>query len=405
MNKLSIAMVLATALVVVFVLPSAAQTTSIPNANFEQALIDLGIDSDGIVNGQVLTADISGVTSLDVQSKSIGNLTGIQDFAALLTLNVGFNNLSSLDVSSNTALTHLVFTDNNLPSLDLSSNSNLVRVESESGNAAMHTVVLGTHLSLTHLKFDESNIGAIDVSGAPALRRLNAVGASLSSLDLSSNPLLKWLLVGDNNLGSIDLSNNTALITIWIDENPLTSLDLSNQTLLSQLDVFDCPNLASVDLKSGNNGILTIANLSLNPSLLCAAVDDPVAANADMGVYAAWLHDLQLNFAYGCGPTGIEDGQIALPTEHRLGKAYPNPFNPTTKIAYNLSAQSHVTLTVFDARGRVVRTLVNESRPPGRHTIVWDGRSDRGVEAASGVYFYHIIADDFADAARIVLLK
>ena len=81
------------------------QITSIPDPNFEQALIDLGIDSDGIINQQVLTADISGVPSLDVSNKNISDLTGIEDFISLVSLNCGYNELDSLDVTQNTALT------------------------------------------------------------------------------------------------------------------------------------------------------------------------------------------------------------------------------------------------------------------------------------------------------------
>ena len=83
------------------------QYTQILDVNFEQALIDLGIDSDGLVNGQVLTSDISGVTSLDVQYKNIGDLTGIGDFAALTNLNCNDNELTSLDLSQNLELTDL----------------------------------------------------------------------------------------------------------------------------------------------------------------------------------------------------------------------------------------------------------------------------------------------------------
>jgi len=76
-----------------------AQTTAVPDANFEQALLDAGIDSDGIVNGQVLTSDISGITNLDVKSKNINDLTGIESFTSLQTLDCSWNGLNSLNLS------------------------------------------------------------------------------------------------------------------------------------------------------------------------------------------------------------------------------------------------------------------------------------------------------------------
>ena len=88
-----------------------AQKTYVPDNNFEQALIDLNYDDT--LDDSVLTANISGVTNLDVNSKSISDLTGIEDFTALTSLDCGgtgssSNQLTSLDVSSNTALTEIV---------------------------------------------------------------------------------------------------------------------------------------------------------------------------------------------------------------------------------------------------------------------------------------------------------
>jgi len=84
-----------------------AQITLIPDSGFEQALIDLGIDSDGIINGQVLTIDIEGVIILDVNYSNIQDLTGIEDFAALEILDVSGNELIALNVSSNIELKEL----------------------------------------------------------------------------------------------------------------------------------------------------------------------------------------------------------------------------------------------------------------------------------------------------------
>ncbi|HNP67894.1 MAG TPA: T9SS type A sorting domain-containing protein [Aequorivita sp.] len=108
-----------------------AQITQIPDPNFEQALIDLGIDSDGIVNGQVLTSDVETVISLNLNHKGIDDITGIEDFAALEILDVTGNYLLVLDVSNNLQLKELYCSSDsagfNMPvsSLDLTNNTNL----------------------------------------------------------------------------------------------------------------------------------------------------------------------------------------------------------------------------------------------------------------------------------------
>jgi hypothetical protein len=79
---------------------------------------------------------------------------------------------------------------------------------------------------------------------------------------------------------------------------------------------------------------------------------------------------------------------------------YPNPFNPSTTIRYALPARSHVTLSVLNALGQSVATLVNENQEAGYHTAEFNGSG-----LASGVYFYRLQAGEFEKGRRLVLLK
>ncbi len=67
---------------------------------------------------------------------------------------------------------------------------------------------------------------------------------------------------------------------------------------------------------------------------------------------------------------------------------YPNPFNPSTKIQFNMPKAGHLSLKVYNVRGELVRTLINESRASGADHIMWDGTNDQGSNVSSGVYFY-----------------
>ena len=112
-------------LVFVFLLPIVciSQYTSIPDQNFEQALIDLGYDN--VIDGQVLTSNIDTITVLDVSGGVISDLTGIEDFTALTNLSCWNNQLTSLDVSGCNALTNLNCGWNQLTSLDVNQNTAL----------------------------------------------------------------------------------------------------------------------------------------------------------------------------------------------------------------------------------------------------------------------------------------
>jgi hypothetical protein len=93
------------------------------------------------------------------------------------------------------------------------------------------------------------------------------------------------------------------------------------------------------------------------------------------------------------------------PKSFRLFQNYPNPFNPETRIRYDLPQAGNVTLSVYNVLGQRVRVLVDEFQDAGRKSVTWDGRDDRGEEAASGIYFYKIKAEDFQMTMKMVLLK
>lgn len=93
------------------------------------------------------------------------------------------------------------------------------------------------------------------------------------------------------------------------------------------------------------------------------------------------------------------DYEPGFPTEYELG-AYPNPFNPTTKIRFELPIESQVELGVYTVTGRLITTLVSEVRPAGTHNVSFDAS-----DLASGVYIYRIRAGDFTQTQKMTLIK
>ncbi|MEE8577749.1 MAG: T9SS type A sorting domain-containing protein, partial [candidate division Zixibacteria bacterium] len=104
-------------------------------------------------------------------------------------------------------------------------------------------------------------------------------------------------------------------------------------------------------------------------------------------------------------PTDISDGGPNNPLSFSLKANYPNPFNPTTTIEYSLAEQSNVRVEVVNLVGRVVKTLVDESMSAGEHSVIWNGQTSSGSRAASGVYFYRIVTDEYVASRKMVLLK
>ncbi|HUU29014.1 MAG TPA: serine hydrolase [archaeon] len=102
-----------------------------------------------------------------------------------------------------------------------------------------------------------------------------------------------------------------------------------------------------------------------------------------------------------------EAGAARLPKVFSLAQNSPNPFNPATTISYSVPEgnQEYVTLKVYDLRGRLVRTLVQDAREAGNYTVFWDGTDETGRRISSGVYLYRMKAGEFVQTRKMVILK
>ena len=105
----------------------------------------------------------------------------------------------------------------------------------------------------------------------------------------------------------------------------------------------------------------------------------------------------------GRGGTPVDEGDA--PSVMTISGIQPNPFNPTTEIAFELSAAGGVRLDIYDAKGGLVRRLVNETLPAGRHAVTWDGADDHGRRAPSGVFVADLQSGGADVKRKLVMLK
>ena len=99
------------------------------------------------------------------------------------------------------------------------------------------------------------------------------------------------------------------------------------------------------------------------------------------------------------------DDDMMIPGEFALYNNYPNPFNPTTVIDYDIPENSFVNITVYDMMGRRVKTLVNANQSAGFKSVVWDATNIVGQPVAAGVYIYTIVAGDFRQTKKMAFIK
>ena len=90
---------------------------------------------------------------------------------------------------------------------------------------------------------------------------------------------------------------------------------------------------------------------------------------------------------------------------HKLHQNFPNPFNPTTTIAYELDAPSDVELVIYDIQGREIWSVKNHGQVAGQHQIIWDGRDFSNKAVDSGVYFSQLSNDGRTQTIKMLLSK
>jgi hypothetical protein len=102
----------------------------------------------------------------------------------------------------------------------------------------------------------------------------------------------------------------------------------------------------------------------------------------------------------GCIPIGIKKLSQNVPVEYKLYQNYPNPFNPSTTIKFDVAKTSDVKVVIYDAVGREVDRIVNETLSPGTYEVKWNALNN-----ASGVYFYTIMTKNYIHTNKMVLMK
>lgn len=245
------------------------QTTLIPDANFEQTLINLGYDI-GVPDGSVPTANISSVASLDVSFKNISDLTGIADFSNLVFLYAQYNNITNIDISSNTSLVSFRIDNNQLTSLDVTMLPNLNSLNCS--NNQLTSLDVTQNINLTSLTCSNNQLSHLNITNNPLISYLVCHMNNIELIDVSNQPNLTTLNCQNNNLLRLDVSNNIDLKYLWCGGNNLTGIDVSQNPDL--LDLYCGSNMLScLNVKNGNNTSLINFDATLNPSLACINVD------------------------------------------------------------------------------------------------------------------------------------
>ena len=102
-------------------------------------------------------------------------------------------------------------------------------------------------------------------------------------------------------------------------------------------------------------------------------------------------------------PVGVDDNVV--PSNNIFLSNYPNPFNPNTIISFSIPEKSEVELNIFNIKGQLIKTLIDETQIAGEHSIIWDGRNESNQLVSSGIYFYKLETKNISEIKKCLLLK
>ena len=131
----------------------------------------------------------------------------------------------------------------------------------------------------------------------------------------------------------------------------------------------------------------------------CTYSDDECAAGAEYSYRVDLVEGTERSTLFETGPVGVPPMMLALHQNH------PNPFNPSTTIAYYLPAQCRVRIAVYDVLGRTVTVLVDREEGMGPHSVHWNGLNSEGIAVPAGLYLYRLEAGKMRLSKKMIVVR
>jgi len=218
-----------------------------------------------------------------------------------------------------------------------------------------------------------------------------------------------WRVRGYNNNGSGLWSDVWKFSTASVPSAPVLVSPLNGAIGISPTPILDWDSISNaLNYKIQISPVSNFAVLTDSTTVILSRYSVPegklqlnytyfwrVCASNNLGI-SPW----SVVWRFTVSTIGMNLISSITPTDFKLYSNYPNPFNPATKIKFDLPSKSHTSLIVYDALGRAVQTLVNTELKEGTYEYTWDASKYN-----SGVYFVRIISDNFADTKKMLMIK
>jgi uncharacterized repeat protein (TIGR01451 family) len=255
-------------ILILFYTYSFSQVVYIPDANFKNGLINSGVDAN--YDGQIQYSEAFNVHNLyNLDGLNISDFTGIEAFMQLATLDISYNPVTQIDLSSNSNLIYLTATHCQLTNIDISDNGSLDRINIEYNS--LTSLNLSGVYALSELNANHNLISSIDLSPLQSIETIDLSNNLLTELDVSHNEDLEILRANFNFISSINLLGAISLRNLYLDNNQFTSFTLNtttpfNNLVLSnnQIQTIDLSNSTRVFSLDVSNNLLTAFDANVN---------------------------------------------------------------------------------------------------------------------------------------------
>ena len=214
-------------------------------------------------------------------------------------------------------------------------------------------------------------------------------------LNLGSSGISEPIIVDVDNDGDLEIMCVSKSNEIHFFHHDGTNYN--NFPYISQDSIYSTPAIGDLDNDGDHEVIVgTLSDLR---------VIDITEEFGDRYTWSSYRGNMYRDGYFDATLVSIKNHGNNTPDEYFLYDNYPNPFNPITKLSFVLPKNSRVSLTIFDTRGIVVKTLLDSEQVSGKSSVNWDGRNEIGLPVSTGLYFYRIEAEGFTETKKMILLK
>ncbi len=248
--------------------------------------------------------------------------------------------------------------------------------------------------SFGNITVDNTNVDFVDAPDTVSYGSLSKLNAALVSQPIQVTPTSKFTFT---ELSSF--SDSASVLAALGDSGyvkfKVDLVDNASGNVIGTVKSFSFAK-GSIVAEAPTGFVLNTGNLTAKT----VRVKITVSTNLDNPEVALVKSLTDGNTNFGSSTQGLSLHPLAIITDYSLDQNFPNPFNPSTVISYSIPKDGMVTLKIFDALGREVKTLVSEKQTVGRYNVTFDA-----LRLSSGVYFYRLVSGNYVSTKKMLILK